>query len=250
MPQLHAEKLAADPRVAQAKQLIADALADAQQGMDGVRPADPQRAASYSDLLEQFGKLRGGALWYPYIGSGIGCGPLVELADGSVKFDMINGIGVHGLGHSDPGLIAAGIDGAMGHPVLRADLRGDADSSRSRDALLKMTNQNGASLDHCFLTTSGAMANENALKIIFQKHAPADRIIAFSKCFTGRTLALASLTDKAAYRDGIPAALNVSYLPYVDTADVDKSIASAIKHLHLHLKKNQSQYLKAKPVKQ
>jgi len=235
MPQLHAEKLAADPRVAQAKQLIADALADAQQGMDGVRPADPDRATTYADLLEQFGQLRGGKLWYPYIGSGIGRGPLVELADGSVKFDMINGIGVHGLGHSDPGLIAAGIDGAMGDTVMQGNLQANTDSIELCDAVLKLANRGGAKLDHCFLTTSGAMANENALKIIFQKHAPADRIIAFSKCFSGRTLALASLTDKAAYRDGIPAALNVSYLPYVDTADVDKSIRSAIKHLHLHL---------------
>ena len=60
-------------------------------------------------------------------------------------------------------------------------------------------------------------------------------MIAFSKCFTGRTIALAAVTDKAAYRDGLPETLRVNYLPYVDAEDVDRSIASAIRHLHLHL---------------
>ena len=234
MPQLAAEKLQADPRIAQAKQLIAEAMSDAQQSLDGVRQADPDRATSYAQMLEAFGTLRG-KLWYPYIGSGLGRGPLVELLDGSVKYDMINGIGVHGLGHSDAGLIAATIDGAMGDTVMQGNLQANADSMRLCDEMLTLANTHSASLDHCFLTTSGAMANENALKIIFQKHAPADRIIAFSKCFTGRTLALAAVTDKAAYRDGLPQTLNVSYLPFVDLADVDASIARAIKLLHVHL---------------
>ncbi|MEM9416578.1 MAG: aminotransferase class III-fold pyridoxal phosphate-dependent enzyme [Planctomycetota bacterium] len=234
MPDLAADTFHADPRVAQAKQLIAEALADAQRPLAGVRPADPGRADAFSAMLEDFGKLRG-KLWYPYIGSGIGRGPLVELMDGSVKYDMINGIGVHGLGHSDPALIAAGIDGAMGDTVMQGNLQANTDSIRLCDEMLKLANAHGAALDHCFLTTSGAMANENALKIIFQKHAPAYRIVAFSKCFTGRTLALASVTDKAAYRDGIPEALSVNYLPYVKLDDVDKSIESALKHLRLHL---------------
>lgn len=234
MPPLNAETFHQDPRLAQAKQLIADALADAQSEIDGVRPADPARAESFAAMLEQFGKLRG-KLWYPYIGSGIGRGPLVELADGSVKFDMINGIGVHGLGHSDPGLIAAGIDGAVGDTVMQGNLQANADGMTLCEELLKIANAHGAQLDHCFLTTSGAMANENALKMIFQKHAPAGHVVAFSKCFTGRTMALAAVTDKAAYRDGLPDTLNAHYLPYVDHDDVDKSIASALKHLRLHL---------------
>ena len=175
MPPLHAENFQADPRVAQAKQLIADAMAQAQQGIDQVRPADPARAEGFGEMLESFGRLRGGKLWYPYIGSGIGRGALVELADGSVKYDMINGIGVHGLGHSDAGLIAAGIDGAVGDTVMQGNLQANADAMGLCDDLLRLANTHGAALDHCFLTTSGAMANENALKMIFQKHAPADR---------------------------------------------------------------------------
>ena len=39
--------------------------------------------------------------FYASIGTGRGRGPLVELVDGSVKWDMITGIGVHGFGHGD-----------------------------------------------------------------------------------------------------------------------------------------------------
>lgn len=235
MSDLAAQTLLDDPRIAQAKTLIAQALADAQGRIDGTRPADPQRAQAFNEQLERFGQLRGGKLWYPYIGSGIGRGALVELTDGSVKYDMINGIGVHGLGHSDPGMIAAAIDGALGDTMMQGNLQANLDSMQLCDEILKLAKAGGSKLEHCFLTTSGAMANENALKIIFQKHAPADRIIAFSHCFSGRTMALASVTDKAAYRDGIPDALRVSYLPYFKSDDPDKSIDSALTHLRSHL---------------
>jgi 4-aminobutyrate aminotransferase-like enzyme len=56
------------------------------------------------NYLQEFAADRGGKLFYDYIGSGIGNGPLVELADGSVKYDFITGIGVHYFGHSHPGV--------------------------------------------------------------------------------------------------------------------------------------------------
>ena len=49
---------------------------------------------SYDDLLSHFSQSRGGPLYFPYLGSGIGRGALVELADGSVKLNLISGIGV------------------------------------------------------------------------------------------------------------------------------------------------------------
>jgi len=237
MPNLQAVAFKNDYRLAQAKRLIAEALGDAQAELTGIRAADPALAQSYQKTMDDFGAMRG-KLWFPYVGSGIGNGPLVELLDGSVKYDMINGIGVHGLGHSDQGMIAAAIDGAVGDTMMQGNLQANADAMALCDDMLKLTRAAGngkCQLDHCFLTTSGAMANENALKIIFQKHAPADRIIAFSKCFTGRTLALAAVTDKAAYRDGLPEALKVSYLPYVDLDDVEGSTQRALTILKGHL---------------
>ena len=76
-------------------------------------------------------------------------------------------------------------------------------------------------MDHCFLTTSGAMAAENGLKLCFQKHAPATRIFAFGKCFMGRTLALSRLQTMA-YRQGLPQTVSVDYLPFYDENEPEK----------------------------
>lgn len=234
---LAAQQFHADPRLAQARALIAESLAEAQQKLDGPRPADPARSDAYQSQLDAFAKLRGGALPIPYLGSGLGYGPLVELLDGSVKYDMICGIGVHGLGHSDPGLINAGIDGALADAVMQGNLQQNAESSALCDDLVQRACRHGAKLEHCFLTTSGSMANDNALKIVFQKHAPADRVMAFGKCFTGRTLAMASVTDKAAYRVGLPETVKVGYLPFYKPGELEKSIASTIKHLDNYVKR-------------
>jgi len=231
MPDLAAEQLRNDPRLEQARRLIAEALSDAQRGLGGPRPADPGKAGAYQQRLDVFAKLRGGALPIPYLGSGLGNGPLVELLDGSVKYDMICGIGVHGLGHSDAGLLNAGLDGALADAVMQGNLQQNAESAALCDDLVERACRYGAKLEHCFLTTSGSMANDNALKLVFQKHAPADRILAFSRCFTGRTLAMASVTDKAAYRDGLPESIKVGYLPFYKPDDRQASIDSTLKHL-------------------
>lgn len=51
-------------------------------------------------MFVEFVKVCGGGFYYFYFLSGIGKGLFVELVDGSVKFDMIGGIGVYGLGYS------------------------------------------------------------------------------------------------------------------------------------------------------
>lgn len=234
-----ADQFRNDPRVAQARQLLADAMGDAQQALDGPKPADPAKAQAYQQQLDTFAALRGGALPIPYLGSGLGNGPLVELLDGSVKYDMICGIGVYGLGHSDAGVMQAGVDGAIGDSVMQGNLQQNAESAGLCADLVERACRYGAKLEHCFLTTSGSMANDNAMKIVFQKHAPADRVMAFSHCFTGRTLAMASITDKAAYRVGLPETLKVGYLPFYKPADKQKSIDSTIKHLDNHVARYQ-----------
>src|SRR5690606_30104438 len=85
-----------------------------------------------------------------------------------------------------------------------------------------------ADLNHVFLTSSGAMANENAIKIAFQKRFPASRILAFEKCFSGRTLGLSFVTDKAAYRQGLPKTLEVDYLPFLDEKPPESSTQNCI----------------------
>lgn len=235
MGELAASKLAADPRVAEAKRLLAEALRDAQAGLTGVRPPDPALRQGYLETLARFGALRGAPLYYPYLGSGLGKGALVELADGSVKYDFITGIGVHYLGHNHPALLEAGVDAALANTVMQGNLQQNVESEALSRRLLEGANKRGAKLAHAFLTSSGAMANENALKIAFQKRPGSDRMLAFAHCFAGRTLALSQITDKAAYRQGLPETLAVDYVPFYDEARPAESTAAAVAALREHL---------------
>lgn len=235
MPDLLAHQLAADPRFAEAKAQILQTLADYQKQLTGPRPPRAELQQSYEQALEQFAAVRGGKLFYPYLGTGMGSGSLVELGDGSVKYDMIIGIGVHFLGHGHPRLVEAALNAAVGDTVMQGNLQQNVESFELSQLLLEHANESGATLDHCFLTTSGAMANENALKIAFQKHQPADRVLAFEHCFMGRTMALAHITDKAKYRVGLPQTINTDYVPFFDTEHPAQSTAAAVEQLKEHI---------------
>lgn len=218
-----------DPRIAEAKRLIREAVVEHRQKVRAVKPADAGLKEKYDATLKQFGEQRGGALFYNYLGSGIGNGALVELADGSVKLDFITGIGVHYMGHSDPDAINAAVEGALHNTVMNGHLQQNAESAQLVDRLSRAACKNGAKVKNVFLTTSGAMANENAFKMILQKRSPAARFFAFEKCFAGRTLGLAWVTDKAAYRQGLPKALDVDYIPFYRAEDHQGSIDAAVK---------------------
>ena len=192
-----------DSRILQARQLIREAVQDHQQRIDGIRPPQESRQETYAQLLSKMGELRGGGLYYRYLGSGLGKGPLVELADGSVKYDMISGIGVHIYGHSHPEMIDTLVQAAVSDTLMQGNLQQNLDSLALCDDLVGIARESGAALDHCFLSTSGATANENALKMLFQKSAPADRMLTFCNGFSGRTMALAQLTDRPKNREGL-----------------------------------------------
>jgi 4-aminobutyrate aminotransferase-like enzyme len=69
---------------------------------------------------------------------------------------------------------------------------------------------------HCWLSLSGADANENALKLVRQKRDGRPGVIAFRGCFHGRTSAMAEITDRPDYRIGQPQTIPVRYLPFYD----------------------------------
>ena len=188
-------------------------------------------------MLADFARYRGGSLWYPYIGSGFGKGALVELADGSIKYDFICGIGPHYFGHNHPMIVDANVEAAITNTVMQGNLQQNVDSLELTEMLVKLSK-----LDHCFLSSSGAMANENALKIAFQKNTPAYRVLAFDKCFVGRSLAASQITDKAAYRDGLPQFLHVDYVPFFDPRRPEESIRLSVetvkKYIHRYPKQH------------
>jgi len=223
-----AELFQQDPRLAEAKKLIKDALKEHSSKITKVSPPVAELKESYANLLKKVADYRGGALFYNYLGSGIGNGPLVELADGSVKYDFITGIGVHYMGHSHPGVIEAQVSGAVSNTVMNGHLQQNVDTAKLLELLSTQACKYGAGVKNVFLSTSGAMANENAFKIILQKRSPASRFFAFEKCFAGRTLGMAWVTDKAAYRQGLPKTIDVDYIPFYCEADHKGSIELAV----------------------
>ncbi len=235
MRRLVFEELASDPRVEEARKLLLEALSDHQSRIRGVRAPERKRKASFKKKVNRLGQIRARPLALPYLGSGIGRGALVELADGSGKYDFISGIGVHYLGHSHPALLEACLEAALQDIVMQGNLQQNEEALILSERLLEIANQGGAKFAHCFLTTSGAMANENAFKIAFQKRFPADRLLAFEGSFAGRTLALSQVTDRPNYRQGLPQTLSVDYVPFFDPQQPKRSAEKALEILRDHL---------------
>jgi len=235
MAALHAQNWLEDPRVQEARRLLLTALADRQAALTSVRPSRPALVQGFADKMARFQELRGAPLFFPYLASGFGRGPLVELLDGSVKYDFITGIGVHFFGHGSPLMLEAALDACLDDTLMQGNLQQNGDAEEVLNLFLSLANQQGAHFAHGYLSTSGAMANENALKIIFQKKFPARRILAFEKNFAGRTLALSQVTDKPAYREGLPPTLSVDYLPFFDAAQPEESLARTLSRLDEYL---------------
>jgi 4-aminobutyrate aminotransferase-like enzyme len=231
-----AELLARNPAVDDAIDGILAALREAQSSITAVRQPQAERVESFQSWIARQEGVKGRPPYYPYIGSGIGSGPLVELLDGSVKWDMINGIGVHMFGHTDQETIAAALRGAMADTIMQGNLQFNADSIEFGELLIEEASK-GSRLRHAFLINTGAMANESALKVCFHKNFPADRVIAFENCFMGRTLTMAQIGDSAAFRVGLPHGIHVDYMPFYDGTDHQGSIDRAVEQLEKYVER-------------
>lgn len=228
---------------------FAQALAELAHKSAQITDTRPPRAdlkQSYDELLARASSVRGRALLYPYLGSGIGNGALVELADGSVKWDMICGIGVHFFGHSDAGLAEAALASGLDDTLKHGNLSSNFEPYAFMETLLKEAGKH-SKLKHCYLSTSGAMANENAIKLCFQKHAPAPRVIAFKDCFMGRSTTMAQIGDTPDYRQGLPLNTLVDYMPFFDEAaaaaqGLSKYIDAAVARLTEYLDRYPGQH--------
>ncbi len=211
-----------------------------------VRGPMPGSGEAYKALMQRAADVRGRALLYPYVSSGVGNGALVELADGSVKWDMICGIGVHFFGHSDPELIAAAVEAGIDDTVKQGNLQSNFEAYEFAETLLAEARKHSR-LKFCFPSTSGAMANENALKVCYQKHMPASRVMAFKDCFMGRSVTMAQIGDAAAYRVGVPLTVGVDYMPFWDQEAADRMgskrfIDMAIEHAQMYVDRYPGQH--------
>lgn len=202
---------------------------------------------SYAQYMKRAADVRGRALLYPYLGSGAGNGALVELMDGSVKWDMITGIGVHFFGHSEPDMIRAGIRGSLSDTLQNGNLQSNFEAYEFAEKLVRLAGRKSR-LKYCYCSTSGAMANENAVKVCYQKHAPASRVIAFKDCFMGRSVTMSQIGDAAANRIGVPLSTQVDYMPFYDAVAAERMggpsrfIDMAVSHLQQYIERYPKQH--------
>lgn len=205
--------------------------------INNVRPPQPEHQASAKALMDEVGKFRGRPLHYNYIGTGAGRGPFVELEDGSIKLDLINGIGIHLLGHSHPRVIEATIRGSLSDIVMQGNLQPNKEYAQLTKKLVELAGRHSR-LRHAWLATCGTMANESALKIARQKNTPARKIIAFQNAFAGRSTMMAEVTDNPAYKVGLPEYNEVLRLPFYDKKDPQSS-EKTLRLLKEHVSQNE-----------
>lgn len=196
--------------------------------VSGVKDPNPQFVDSAKKMMDRIGQLRGRPLFYPYIGSGVGRGPYTEVEDGSVKLDLINGIGIHLMGHSHPQVIKAALKGALSDIVMQGHLEPNKEYVEFTEKITALASKN-SNLKHAWITTCGTMANENALKMARQKNSPARMILALKNAFAGRSTMMAELTDNPAYKQGLPDYNEVLRVPYYDPKNPKESSEVALK---------------------
>ncbi len=206
------------------------------QTVETIRAADPSWAEQGKKWIDQAALVRGRPLQYNYVGSGGGRGCYVELEDGSVKLDLINGIGVHLMGHSHPRLMKAAIQGALSDVVNQGNLQ---PNHQYVSFLKKITEIAGrkSKLKYGWLSTCGTMANENALKIARQKISPARYVLSFKNAFAGRSTMMAELTDNPAYKVGLPEYHEILRIPFYDKKD-PRSIETSLNVMKAHVEKH------------
>ncbi len=223
------------------EQIVA-AVKAAQSSLTAARgPLDDAHRETLQSWLDRLAPVKGRGALFPYVGSGVGHHALVELVDGSVKWDLINGIGVHMFGHSDLELIELALQAATSDILMQGNLQYNADSIAFMETVVGEASK-GSHIAHAFITNSGAMANESALKICFQRNQPASRVIAFEHCFMGRSTTMAQIGDSAGGRVGIPLNTHVDYLPFYDHHDPEGSSKRALDQLKTYIRRYPRQH--------
>lgn len=202
------------------------------QKVAGIRPSQggDQVRTEFNRQLQEFNQQRGRELYFPYIASGIGSGPYVELLDGSVKYDMITGIGINFFGHSHPELISEMIC-ALPADTMQGNLQPGIEARELLNELLSTVGPKSR-IKNGWFTSCGTMANEIALKMIRQKKHPATKILAFKDCFLGRSTAMQEITDNPSYRVGQPTYGEVFHLSFYDSKlGLEKSIERTLSEM-------------------
>lgn len=202
--------------------------------IEGIKDADTALEAQAKADIATLGTVRSRPLYYNYLGTGVGRGPYVELADGSVKLDLINGIGIHLLGHAHPRVVRATLAGALSDVVQQGNLQPNLEYLQYSAMLLRLAQKNSR-FKYAWLATCGTMANENALKMARQKKTGTRMIMTFKNAFAGRSTMMTEITDNASFKVGIPDYKEVLRLPFYDAKGPKDATLNAMKeHVAKH----------------
>jgi acetylornithine aminotransferase len=155
-----------------------------------------------------------------------GKGARVWDEDGREYVDLLGGIAVNSLGHAHPAVVEAVTQqlSTLGHIsnffasdpqiTLAERLLGLTGPPKAEEVALQ---GGGTSRGKVFFTSSGAEANEAALKLT--RRTGRTHLVAAEGSFHGRTMGALSLTAKAAYREPFePLPGHVTFVPYGDPA--------------------------------
>jgi acetylornithine/N-succinyldiaminopimelate aminotransferase len=235
---LTGHKIANDPVIEGLVNDLADEVMVFNESIDGIRKPQASLLEENKKRIDLIGSLRGRPLYHNYVGTGAGRGPFVELEDGSVKLDLINGIGINLMGHSHPRVMKAAIRGALSDVIMQGNLQPNNEYLKLSEKLVQIAGRKSR-IKHCWFSTCGTMANENALKMARQKNSPAKFIFAPKNAFAGRSMAMAEITDNPAYKQGLPEYHEVLRIPNYDKKDpqtIDKALRAMKEHYANHEK--------------
>ncbi len=211
-----------------------------QQKINKIKPSDDDKKELLTQKLKEYESLKGRGFFYNFMASGKGHGPFVELIDGSVKYDLINAIGVNLLGHSHPLFIKANLEAATSDALMCGNLLSYQEPYELSKEILSRVKK--SRLKHFWFSCSGSFANDTALKILWQKKAPNYRLISFEKAFAGRSVAMQDVTYNASYREGMPKSVEVDHIPHFDYKNPDKALEKTINALEQLIAKNGNVY--------
>ncbi len=217
------------------KQLVGE-VQTLNSNIHSIQPSAPELKDHAKNLFDRAAQFRGRPLAYPFVGSGSGRGVYVELEDGSVKLDLINGIGIHIFGHGHPLVMEAAVRGALSDVIMQGNLEPNKEYIQFSEKLVKLAARKSA-IKYAWFATCGTMANENAIKIARQKNTPARMILAFKNAFAGRSTMMAEVTDNVAYKQGLPDYNEVLRIPWYDKADpqsTEKTLRAIKEHVANH----------------
>jgi acetylornithine/N-succinyldiaminopimelate aminotransferase len=238
MAQLFGHQIDESTQIQKLVQSLVEEVGKVNSQIKAVQPANPEHAGNGKAVIDRTGQVRGRPLHYPYVGSGAGNGVYVELEDGSVKMDLINGIGIHLMGHANPRVMAATVRGALSDIVNQGNLQPNRQYGKFLETLVGLAGRRSR-LKYGWLATCGTMANESALKITRQKHSPARMVLSFKNAFAGRSTMMAEVTDNPAYKVGLPEYHELLRIPFYDKRDPqssEKSLRALKEHVEKHPK--------------